>query len=186
MRKSCLVLPPTTLLTTLREYDRALRVRWSEALGRFSVERRHGVAGDNQKVLHWLHKLWKLAEQKAKAQPTPQRQLQERRIFDEFQARCQGYQPILYLWPKQVGDARAVIELLASADIRRFGGALGYWRRLKEEQEREERREERVQQERIRAANEEIYDRVKTRKDFHAGGGIFGYKDAFKTEKPVY
>ncbi len=102
---------------------------------------------------------------------------QVRVAWDTFIARRAGYQIILYLSPKALNWPNLVLDELAQVDIRRHGGAFGYWKKQLEERARQEciKRAERgeVLQEKL----EEAYDRRKAgKKDWHAGGGILDYQ----------
>ena len=171
--------PAQSLLAYLKELDPTLRVRWAESLGRFSIERKHGRAGDNGKILAYLFGTWKKAEKDAASFPDDlSLDLNARRAWDAFVARRAGCQPIFYLWPNQAQNIQLVEQALVQADVRRFGGALNFWRKVIEREERAEAGRKAQRKERLREATEEFYDRIVAgRKDIHASGSsLLEYK----------
>jgi hypothetical protein len=151
------------LTSELAAFDPRLRVRWSEPLGQFSIERKYGRAGDNQKILEILQSSYRLAVEREDPKQVG--------LWDEFCARRDGYQPILYITKKAAEHPALVIEQLATVDIRRHGGAIGYWKAKIEEDGRAEAAKKKAGQEKLREALEEGYDRAKAgKKDWYAGG----------------
>lgn len=169
---------PKGLLNALRRFDRHLRVRWSDALGKYAIDRKHGVAGDNAKVLGYMHGIWASLEYELKEMPWDvELDGRVRVAYDEFLARRQGCQVILYLTPKATNWPNLILDELAQIDIRRHGGAFGYWKKQLEERDRQQRIKEAEGQERLAAKLEEGHDRLKAgKKDWYAGGEIFDYR----------
>lgn len=169
---------PIALVNSLKRFDRALRVRWSDALCKFAVDRRHGVAGDNAKVLWYMHGIW--ASLQDELRETPQDVELDGKVrlaWDEFIARRAGYQIILYLDAKALNWPNLILDELAQVDIRRHGGAFGYWKKQLEERERVEARNQAKGLDVLQEKLEEGYDRMKAgKKDWYAGGEIFDYK----------
>ncbi len=169
---------PTMLVEALRRFDRHLRVRWSDALCKFAVDRKHGIAGDNAKVLEYMHGIWASLDEELRETPSDiELEGQVRVAYDEFCARRQGYQIIMYLSPKALNWPNLVMDELAQMDIRRHGGAFGYWKRQLEERKRRENVSRAEQDDILQDKLEEAYDRRKAgKKDWYAGGEILDYQ----------
>ncbi len=169
---------PTALVQALHQFDRHLRVRWSDALCKFAVDRRHGVAGDNAKVLGYMHGIWASFQDELRDTPWDvELDGRVRVAWDEFIARRAGYQIILYLSPKALNWPNLVLDELAQMDIRRHGGAFGYWKKQLAERARRECIDRARNDEILADKLEEGYDRQKAgKKDWYAGGEIFGYQ----------
>lgn len=157
---------PQALLRELESYDRGLRCRWSDPVGRFCIERKHGYAGlGTDAVLRMLHDKWR------KLEDDPQAATEDRRAaYDEFDSRRQGYQPIFYVQQGEIGRIPDIICILVGMDIRRAGGPHAWAQAHKDGQEALTRMIRAQRKERLRALSEEAYDRVATKKDFHAQG----------------
>ncbi len=170
--------PPSGLVNALHQFDKALRVRWSDALCKFAIDRKHGSVGNNAKVLWYMHGIW--ASLEAELRETPWDVELDGRVrlaWDEFTARREGYQIILYLDSKALNWPNLIMDELAQVDIRRHGGAFGYWKKQLEERERKERIDKARNDEILQDKLEEGYDRMKAgKKDWYAGGEAFGYK----------
>lgn len=164
--------PPTALSDALREFDRGLRVRWSDAVGRFCIERRHGYAGlGTDAVLQMLYDKWKRLEHDGLGHDNVDLAREERLAYDEFDSRRQGYQPILYLWPSETNHPEAIILILLNMDIRRAGGPYAWAQRTKDAQERATKVLRMQRRERLRDMAERAFDKVACKKDFHGSGG---------------
>lgn len=157
---------PAQLLSALSEYDKGLRCRWSSAVGRFCIERQHGVAGlDPDTVVGMLHDKWQRLEADPKAESED-----KRAAFDEFDSRRQGYQPIFYVHESEVGRVPDIICILVGMDIRRAGGPEAWAEAHKDVQASIVKMVRAQRRERLRALSEEAYDRVAHKRDFHAQG----------------
>ena len=169
---------PIALVNSLKQFDAALQVRWSDALCKFAIDRKHGIAGDNVKVLWYMHGIWASLEKELRETPWDiELDGRVRLAWDEFIARRAGYQIILYLDSKALNWPNLILDELAQVDIRRHGGAFGYWRKQLEERERVEARKKAKRLEVLADKLEEAYDRRKAgKKDWHAGGGILDYQ----------
>lgn len=159
--------PPAPLLRELEAYDRGLRCRWSDAVGRFCIERKHGYAGlGTDAVLQMLHSKWRKLEDDAQA-PSEDK----RAAWDEFDSRRQGYQPIFYVQQSEIYRIPDIICILVGMDIRRAGGPHAWAQAHKDAQESVTRMVRAQRKERLRALAEEAYDRVAIKKDYHGSGG---------------
>ena len=165
--------PPPSLVKALSEFDRGLRVRWSEALGKWCIERRHGWAGlGTDAVLRMLHFRWKRLEREAVEAPGDlDLALDERAAYDEFISRREGYQPIFYCWPNQAELTDGLLTILLQMDIRRAGGPSAWAQNHKDAQQKALAVRRAARRERIRMIAEEAFDRAQCQKDFHAQGG---------------
>lgn len=158
--------PPAPLVQALESYDRGLRVRWSDPVGRFCIERKHGYAGlEPDAVVGMLHDKW----QRLEADPLAA-DLDKREAFDEFDSRRQGYQPIFYIHESEAGRVPDIICILVGMDIRRAGGPHAWAQAHKDAQEALTKMIRTQRKERLRALTEEAYDRAAVKKDFHAQG----------------
>lgn len=158
--------PPAPLVRELESYDKGLRVRWSDPVGRFCIERKHGYAGlGTDAVLQMLHDKWKRLEEDIKADPEDRRA-----AYDEFDSRRQGYQPIFYVQQGEINRIPDIICILVGMDIRRAGGPEAWAQQHREGQEALMRMIREQRKSRLRALAEEAYDRVAVKKDFHAQG----------------
>ena len=164
--------PPETE-RTLHEFDPGLRCRWAEALGRYSIERRHGFAGIRADgVLGVLHSRWKQLERESDDAPLDaDLELQERKAYDAFIARRDGYQPLLYLLPRDLYYPRDILDRLAEMDIRRAGGALGFSARMKRREEQAAASRRAVRRDLIHDLADRALTTARAKKDFHASGG---------------
>ncbi|KKM84950.1 hypothetical protein LCGC14_1294010 [marine sediment metagenome] len=169
---------PQALVNILRQFDRHIRVRWSDALCKFAIDRRHGIAGNNKDVLKYMHSIWASLDDELREMPWDvELDGRVRVAWDEFIARRSGYQVILYLSPKALNWPNLVVDELAQVDIRRHGGAFGYWKKQLEERARQERIDRARNDEILADKLEEGYDRQKAgKKDWYAGGEIFDYQ----------
>jgi hypothetical protein len=157
----------TLLNRVLQEYDKGLRVRWANPVGLFCVERKHGYAGlGTDAVLRMLYDKWKRLESESGGVPTDD----ERRAYDEYDSRRQGYQPILYLRPSEANYPDAILYILLDMDIRKAGGPEAWARQHKDAQEKAAKVLRAQRRERLRGLAEQAYDRVAVKKDFHAQG----------------
>jgi len=165
--------PPASLVKELESYDRGLRCRWSDAVGRFCIERKHGYAGlGTDAVLQMLYGKWRRLEDDTEAPAED-----KRAAYDEFDARRRGYQPIFYVQPGEIGRIPDIICILVGMDIRRVGGPYAWAQAHKDSQDNLTRMIREQRKERLRALSEEAFDRVAVKKDFHGSGGdAFFYK----------
>lgn len=168
------MLPPQPLVTALEEFDRGLRCRWSSAVGRFCIERRHGYAGTGtDEVLATLHDKWQRLE-KDSHDPlnldNAEMANDTRAAFDEYESRKQGYQPIFYVHQSEIDRTDAILLILLGMDIRRAGGPDGWVEKHKDAQEQAKKVLKAQRKERLREIAERAYDHVACKKDFHAQG----------------
>jgi hypothetical protein len=160
--------PPTVLVKELESFDRGLHVRWSNAVGRFCIERHHGYAGlGTDEVLKMLRDKWKRLEDESAS--NPDLELEARLAYDEFESRKLGYQPILYV--QLPCDPEVIICTLLEMDIRRAGGPEGWVKTHKDALEKAKTVRAMQRRNRLRNLAEEAYDRVRLKKDFYGSGG---------------
>lgn len=105
--------------------------------------------------------------------------------WEEFTSRRDGYQLLFFVTPREVYDSNLIFERLAEMDVRRYGGAHGFWKRWVELEEEKERRAEQARRDRIHDELGDAYDRLKAgRKDWYAGGEMDGRTPYVPKPKP--